>query len=126
MVTLTHHPHFADCKLELAQSNGILRQLEPDLADILGRILDWSGCILGILLHGAVGPWFTRKHKALGGLVLGISDSAYDHWVLRFDLHQLAMYGRDFAPDDVPSEGEAQEDQVNVTLKKKNAKAEDQ
>jgi hypothetical protein len=126
MTTVSDHPQFADYKLELAQSHGILRQLELDLADMPGRILDWSGCILGVLLHGAAGPWFTREHKALGGLLLGIPDSAYNHWVIRFDLFRLAMYGRDLIPDDLPSEDVTQEDRVSVTLKKKNSKASDQ
>ena len=64
MITLTDHPKFADYKFELAKSHGILRQPEFDLGDIPGRILDWSDCILGVLLHGAAGPWFTKEHKA--------------------------------------------------------------
>jgi len=29
----------------------------------------------------------------LGSLMFGITDAAYDQWVLRVDLHQIAMYG---------------------------------
>jgi hypothetical protein len=124
MSTLTDHPKVTDYKIELAESHGILRQPEIDLGDIAGRILDWSGCILGVDLHGATGPWFTKEHKQLGGLILGIPDAAYDHWIHRFDLLHIAMF------DSVPSLNESlseqpvnQEDRVIVTRKKKNSAA---
>lgn len=121
MATLTDHPKFAEYKLELAETHGILRQPEFDLNDVPGKILDWSGCILGVMLHGAAGPWFTREHKALGGLVLGIPDAAYDHWIHRFDLLRIAMFGRDAPVEEPPSDHETQQDRVRVTLKNRNA-----
>ena len=122
MITLTDHPRLADYKRELAESHGILRQPEFDLGDMPGRILDLPGCILGVVLHGAAGPWFTREHKALGGLMLGIPDIAYDHWVHRFDLLRIASFGRDEPIEEPqPDEPDAQEDRVNVTPKKRNA-----
>lgn len=117
MTTLTDHPKISDYKMELAESYGILRQPEFDLGDIVGRILDWSGCILGVVLHGAAGPWFTREHKKLGGLLLGIPDTAYNHWIHRFDLLQIAMFGRDTPAEEPPT----QEDRVKITPKKRNA-----
>jgi len=120
--TLTDHPRIADYKQELAESHGILRQLERDLGDMGGRILDWSGCILGVLLHGVAGPWVTREHKALGNLLLGIPDTNYNHWIYRFDLLQIARFGREMPIEDPPTEQPTQEDRVEVTPKRKNTK----
>jgi hypothetical protein len=125
MLTLSDHPRVSDYKIELAKSYGVLRQLELDLGDIPGRIRDWSGCLLGVLLHGASGPWFTREHKSLAGLMLGVPDSAYDHWVIRIDLHRIAMFGAEPEPyqaDNGASEHDIQKDNVTVTPKKKSRK----
>jgi hypothetical protein len=122
MATRSDHPRLADYKRELSESYGILRQPEFDLGDLPGRILDLSGCILGVVLHGAAGPWFTREHKALGGLILGIPDTAYEHWVHRFDLLQIARFGREEPIEEPQPAGEpSQEDRVNVTPKNRNA-----
>ena len=101
-----------------------MSQAELDLGDRGRRIQDWSGCVLGVLLHGASGPHFTKEQRMLGGLMLGITDAAYLQWVLRVDLHRIAMYGRGTLPqqeianltiDPAPS----QPDNVFVTPKKK-------
>ena len=122
MLTLTDHPRASDYKVQLAESHGILRQIEFDLGDILGRILDWDDCILAVVLHGATGPWFTKDHKKLGGLMLGIPDASYNHWVRRFDLMRLALTGDNWEADE-PAEAPVQQDRVTVTLKNKNQAA---
>jgi len=53
--------------------------------------------------------------------MLGVPDSAYSHWVVRLDLHQLAMFGMPAEPEWTASEADepVQRDNVNVTLKKR-------
>ena len=58
--------------------------------------------------------------------MLGIPDAAYQQWILRLDLHSIAMYGR----GSVPAENEfidknvIQLDNVLVTSKNRNSKSE--
>ena len=59
--TLHDSPHASDYKVELADVNGIVRQMELDLGDRPQRVRDWSGCHLAVLLHGASGPGFSRR-----------------------------------------------------------------
>ena len=115
------HPTAADYKVELAEMHGFVRQLELDLGDEPNRIRDWSGCVLGVVLHGPAGRKFNRENKALGTIMLAAPDASYSHWVLRFDLETLAMFGRN--PEaDLPFEDETleQDDNVLVTPKKRN------
>lgn len=120
-------PKPADYKVKLANIHGLIHQLELQLGDLhQHKIRDWSGCVLGVLLHGASGTDFTLEHRALGGLMLGVTDSAYSQWVLRLDLHKVAMWGRsERAQPDLaeprPEEPAEQPDNVEVTPKRKPA-----
>ncbi len=84
IVTLDDAPKVAaDYELALASVHGLICQLELELNDEhQRRIRDWSGCVLRVLLHGASGPDFTRQHRMLGSLMLGVTDNAYSQWVL--------------------------------------------
>lgn len=120
--SLTDKPKIADYKAGMADVHGLVRQLELDLGDRPYVARDWSGCIMGVLLHGAVGPKFTLEHRRLGGLFLAVPDASYSQWVIRLDLHDLAMFGRDettvATPVDDPASA-VQPDLVVVTRKKK-------
>jgi len=129
ILTLIDHPKASDYKVELANLHGLMCQTELDLGDHRRRIQDWSGCVLGVLLHGAAGPNFTAEHRMLGGLMFGITDSSYNQWVARIDLHKIAMYGRGKLTEEqiiaqplgpfVPDQTFTQPDHVIVTPKKK-------
>jgi hypothetical protein len=122
--SLTDHPDIADYKLALADLHGFVQQLELDLGDQPRRIRDWSGCVLGVLLHGAAGYKFTTAHKTLGSVMLGIPDAAYRQWIVRLDFHEIAMFGRGHSHQDdsagLRTERIMQEDKVLVTPKKRN------
>lgn len=114
-------PSAADYKAELADMHGFVRQLELDLGDQPARVRDWSGCVLGVVLHGPAGRKFDREHKALGTIMLAAPDAAYRQWVLRLDLKTLAMFGRNpEAMPDLEEEILDQDDNVVVTPKKRN------
>jgi hypothetical protein len=119
MLTLENRPSTADYKQELSDIHGFVRQLELDLGDRPNRIQDWSGCILAVLLHGPTGRRFTRDDRALGNIMLAVPDAAYRHWILRLDLHSIAIVGRRGAsPEDKTAESTVlQEDNVIVTSK---------
>ncbi|TRC87669.1 hypothetical protein FJV80_13130 [Mesorhizobium sp. WSM4310] len=121
IVTITDHPQTADYKVALSDLNSYVRQLELDLGDQPGRILDWSGCVLAVVLHGAAGPRFSREHKCLGGLMLGVPDAAYRQWTMRLDLHQIAMFGRAPVEKIGTPEPHPQRDRVIILPKKKNS-----
>lgn len=127
MLEHSEKPRASDYKRELADTHGLIRQLELNLGDQPSRILDWSGDILAVLLHGAAGPKFTRGHRALGGLTLAIPDAAYSMWVMRLDLHDIAMFGlgkADLAAQfSTKAAGGVQVDRVIATLKKKKQNA---
>lgn len=121
---LGEEPKAADYKIELAELHGLVRQLELDLGDRPHRVRDWSGCVLAVLLHGASGSEFTQRHKILGSLTIGVTDASYGQWVIRVDLHRLAMFGRVGLPTTgVPAA--TQPDKVHVTRKRKNIRRED-
>ncbi|MCY1644387.1 hypothetical protein [Methylorubrum sp. SL192] len=117
-------PKAADYKLKFASTSSAVQQLEFDFGDGRFRSREWSGCILAVLLHKPAGPNFTEAHKKLGGVSLAIPDAAYSHWTRRFDLHELAMYGRNGARwleeerDTAPAD---QADKVTVGIKRKNS-----
>jgi hypothetical protein len=125
MLTLEDRPSIADYKQELADIHGFVRQLELDLGDQPKRIRDWSGCILAVLLHGPAGRRFVRQDRSLGSIMLAVPDAAYRHWILRLDLHGIAMHGRRGAV----SEGKATEtaavqaDDVIVTSKARESRS---
>jgi hypothetical protein len=120
-LSLSAHPSAADYKVELADMHGFVRQLELDLGDQPNRIRDWSGCVLGVVLHGPVGRKFDEEHKILGAVMLAVPDAAYRQWVLRLDLETLAMFGRDGAMnEDLESDALIQDDNVVVTPKRRN------
>jgi len=121
--SIDDHPAIADYKRELSDVHGFVRQLELDLGDQPNRIRDWSGCVLGVVLHGAAGPGFDRRHKSLGRTMLAVPDADYTHWVMRVDLQKIAMFGR-AVPRDEPNKRPTQEDQVVVTPKRRNSSAE--
>ena len=119
ILTIADHPHVADYKRELADVHALVRQLELDLGDQPRRITDWSGCILAVLLHAPAGPNFTEAHRSLGALMLAVPDAAYRQWVVRLDLHRIAMYGFP-TYEAIPSETTPiQRDVVLVTPKKR-------
>jgi len=125
ILELSEKPRASDYKRVLASTYGIVRQLELNLGDQPRRILDWSGNVLAVFLHGASGRGFTRDHKRLGGLMLGVPDDEYASWVMRLDLHQIAMFGFDQAiPESVDNVNEKQSDKVTATLKNKRLEAE--
>ena len=124
ILTRWDHPVVADYKRDLANMNGFFGQLELDLGDQPLRTLDCSGCVLGVLLHAAAGDRFRREDKELGSLMLALPDADYQQWILRADLHELAMFGRSkeaSAKTAAPSGEARQEDNVVVTRKRKNA-----
>lgn len=116
-------PKVADYKIQFASTSSAVQQLEFDFGDGRFRSREWSGCILAVLLHKPAGPDFTEAHKKLGGVSLAIPDAAYSHWTRRFDLHEIAMFGRKGArwlEDEVESEPAEQVDEVYVGIRKKN------
>ncbi|MBX9697935.1 MAG: hypothetical protein K2X74_00805 [Acetobacteraceae bacterium] len=125
ITSMTDRPKAADYKEKLARVHAAVRQLELDLGDRPLRITDWSGCVLAAILHGPAGPRFTRGHKKLGGLFLGVADASYGHWVLRLDLHDVAMFGRRGIADatlGAVDPEHVQRDEVIVTAKRKSDK----
>lgn len=124
ILTLGDQPSTSDYKLQLADMHGFVRQLELDLGDQPNRIRDWSGCLLGVLLHGAAGRKFDREQKSLGSVMLAVPDSAYSQWVLRLDLHSIAMFGRNVPQEDDRDPEITQGDEVVVTSKRRNSEAE--
>lgn len=83
---LGQHPVFAAYKQRLAQANSAIRQLELDLGDRPVHTADWSGCHLGVLMHGCRGDAFTRTSTGLSMLKIGFPNSAYDSWVWSKDV----------------------------------------
>lgn len=119
ILTLSDQPSASDYKRQLADLHGFIRQLELDLRDQPHRIKDWSGCIFAALLHGPAGRRFTRDHKALGSIMLGVPDAGYQQWVLRIDLHEIAMFGRGIVTNRPADEAVTQSDNVIVTPRKR-------
>lgn len=117
-------PEVADYKIDLATAHGFVRQLELDLGDRVLPAQDWSGCILAVILHGQTSTHFTRDGMMSRNLILGVPDAAYESWVLRLDLHDLAMFGRRGVEiiERSPSFNETvgQEDEVIVKPKRRN------
>ncbi len=120
ILTLEDDPRTSEYKRELADSHGLIRQLELELGDRPFKGRDWSGCVLGVMLHGAAGPHFNAEHRALGALMLAVPDAAYRNWVLRLDLHSMATEGHGFEPESTTTAAEHQQDEVRVTLKRRN------
>jgi hypothetical protein len=96
-------PAAADYKRKLAALHSDLRQLELDLGDRPPRNSNWSGYVLAVLLHGPRGAGFSREDCALGEVMLGVPDAAYEGWTLRLDLHDLAMFGRQSSAPAIPA-----------------------
>ena len=117
ITALNEPPQASDYKVALASVHGLISQLELALNDEhQRRIRDWSGCVLGAILHGASGPEFTRQHRALGSLMLGVTDDVYSQWMLRLDLHRVAMWGRDAIPEPVTPAQRPEPDEVSLTM----------
>jgi hypothetical protein len=127
IVWLEDAPKTADYKVSLADAHGYIRQLELDLGDRPYFVRDWSGCVLAVLLHGAVGHRFTRDNKNLGSFTLGVPDASYAIWTLRIDLQRIAMHGEGepevVKPERPPTQQDDQADKVVVKLKKKNGRS---
>ena len=51
--------------------------------------------------------------------MLAVPDAAYQQWIVRLDLHRIAMYG--FPTPEIIETRSAQEDHVLVTPKKREA-----
>lgn len=86
-------PKVAAYKQEISSYAGIITQLELDLGILPPQLLDWSDGILAVLLHGACGARFGERECELGSLMLAIPDARYENWVVRLDLHDLALFG---------------------------------
>ena|SRR5579863_3832038 len=132
ILDLLDHPRESAYKRELADAHALIRQLELDLGDQPNRILDWSGQVFAVLLHGAAGYWFSERDKQLGALMLAVPDAAYGSWVMRIDITRLAVYGsqEDAMADNMAVKEDqkpVQEDAVFVALRgKKEATGTDQ
>jgi len=132
ILSLNEAPRSSDYKRELADTHAVVRQLEFDFGDQPNRIRDWSGSVLGVILHGACGPDFSAQHKMLGGLFLAVPDEAYEGWLVRLDLHRIAFWGTSEEPTELDQPGDpegqrppmTQSDRVNVTPKKKDKEEE--
>ena len=122
IVGLLDRPKVADYKRSLAEVHGAVRQLELDLGDKPYAVSDWSGCVLCVLLHGAAGPRFTQPHRMLGGLFLAVPDASYSQWVLRLDLHRLAMFGSEKPEVAEPAAAEGNQPDLVVVTRKKHRK----
>ncbi|MGO6677621.1 hypothetical protein [Rhizobium leguminosarum] len=86
-------PKAAAYKQEISSYAGVITQLELDLGDRPRQLLDWSDGILAVLLHGACGSRFGERECELGALMLAVPDARYENWIVRLDLHDLAMFG---------------------------------
>jgi hypothetical protein len=86
-------PKAAAYKTEISRYNGVVTQLELDLGDRPLNLLDWSDGVLAVLLHGASGARFSERDCELGALMLAIPDAAYENWIMRLDLHDIALFG---------------------------------
>lgn len=123
--TLADDPRASQYKRELAEAHSAVRQLELDLGDRPSILADWSGSTLAVLLHGTYGADFETGEIDFGYLMLGIPDAAYSHWIVRLDLHDIAMYGLDWPLADAEGSADvqpSQPDKVIVTLKSKASK----
>lgn len=121
ILSLDDDPRTSEYKRELAESHGLIRQLELDLGDRLLKTNEWSGCILGVILHGAAGPQFSREHRNLGALMLAVPDGSYNNWVMRADLLSMAMEGRGLETGRAnKQDSTSQPDKVQVSVKRRN------
>lgn len=119
--SLMDEPSPADYKSNLASVNCFVRQLELDLRDRPRAIVDWSGGVLAVLLHGAAGGGFSERQSALGGLMLAMPDADYRHWISRLDVRNLAVTEERRRADKSGAFGstQSQPDNVIVTTRKK-------
>ncbi|WP_296068207.1 hypothetical protein [uncultured Agrobacterium sp.] len=116
-------PKAAAYKTEISRYSGVVTQLELNLGDRPLNLLDWSDGILAILLHGASGARFSERDCELGALMLAIPDASYENWILRLDLHDIALFGNQPIDDAKASRQEnVQEDRVVVKRKLKKHK----
>lgn len=119
LLALGDAPRVSDYKLEMAETYGLVRQLELDLGDDPKRMLDWGGQVFAVLLHGAYGTKFTREHRKLGALSLAVPSAQYDRWVTRIDLSKIALDGTMSIPSTRPETSRTgQEDQVFARVRK--------
>jgi hypothetical protein len=122
ILTLSDAPKASDYKRELAESHGVVAQLELELGDEVHRITDWSDSVLAVLLHGAYGKGFSREDRKLGALELAIPTSSYQDWVMRLDLRNTAMFGWNRGGAEAepkPTSDAKQPDNVNVTVRRR-------
>ena len=104
---------------------GVIQQLELDLGDRPGRILDWQDSTLAVLLHGYAGSMHQSEGISLGGMFLAVPDIGYQNWLMRFDMFDVAYNGFNRRPDETETEQTAaQPDNVRVVLRNKRKKAE--
>ncbi|GAA4226299.1 hypothetical protein GGQ68_004750 [Sagittula marina] len=86
ILDLSHRPAVAAYKQRLAGTNSAIRQLEMDLGDRPVLQADWTGCHLGVLLHGCRGDAFTRTGTGLNMFRIAFPNSSYDSWVWNKDV----------------------------------------
>lgn len=116
-------PRAAAYKQEISRYAGVITQLELDLGDRPPQLLDWSDGTLAVLLHGTCGGHFSERDCELGALMLAVPDAAYENWVMRLDLHDIALFGNARIDNDRASQHEnVQEDRVIVKRKLKKNK----
>lgn len=124
MLERDEEPRASDFKRELVAATGFVEQYELDFGGHPQRIRDWTGSVVTVLLHAPAGPKFTLEHRSLGAIMLGLPNDRYDDWLMRLDLHRIALFGFDAEADGVFPMSEklapaVQKDEVRVKLRRK-------
>lgn len=128
MLETREQPRASEYKRQLIAATGLVQQYELDLGDIRRQITDWSGSVVAVLLHAPAGPRFNSHDRSLGALMLGVPNESYTSWLMRLDLHRIAMFGFDAVADGVelpwkPAEPFVQKDNVTATLRRRGGKS---
>ena len=123
MLTNDEHPRVSEYKREMVAATGFTQQLELDLGDMKRNVRDWTGSVVAALLHAPAGPRFTIEDRSLGAFMLGVPNETYNSWLMRLDLHRVALFGFNsttdqLSPEHNESEPAAQKDNVTVKLRR--------
>ncbi|WP_186395736.1 hypothetical protein [Stappia sp. TSB10GB4] len=127
MLEVLEPPRTSNYKRQLVSATGFVQQIEMDFGDSYRRIIDWSGSLVAVLLHAPAGPKFTLEDRSLGAFMLGVPNESYTGWLMRLDLHRVAVFGFDAMTDGVvePRATEApvvQKDNVVVKVRRREIK----